>query len=159
MTTEEDLTTNPLGKWDTELEGIWVAKYEASRETSADGENWNASAGSNTLTTNAGNTSSTKSRVAVKPSMTSWRSISQSNIYINCENMYPTLNTHKMKNSEWGSSWCYDDSHFSEGNKAFFLRGDYFISESDSGVFSFSYDSGRYMFNNDGFRPVICVTP
>ena len=42
MTTEEDLATNPLGKWDTELEGIWVAKYEASREDSTDnGLTWN----------------------------------------------------------------------------------------------------------------------
>ena len=108
MTTEEDLTTNPLGKWDTELEGIWVAKYEASREDSTDnGATWNPTTvnygGSNNLTTNAGNTSATQIRVVSKPSVTSWRAIEQSNIYVNCENMYPTLNTHEMKNSEWGA--------------------------------------------------------
>ena len=108
MTTEEDFATNPLGKWDTELEGIWVAKYEASREDSTDsGATWNPTTvsygGSNNLTTNAGNTSSTQIRVVSKPSVTSWRYITQSNIYTNCENMYPTLNTHEMKNSEWGA--------------------------------------------------------
>ena len=108
MTTEADLTTNPLGKWDTELEGIWVAKYKASREDSTDnGATWNPTTvsygGSNNLTTNAGNTSATQIRVVSKPSVKSWCSIYQTNIYTNCENMYPTLNTHQMKNSEWGA--------------------------------------------------------
>ena len=108
MTTEEDKTTNPLGKWDTELEGIWVAKYEASKETLTDGINWvtanviNENDG-NILTTNAGNTSSTQIRIVSKPSVNSWRYIYLTNIYTNCENMYPTLNTHEMKNSEWGA--------------------------------------------------------
>ena len=108
MTTEEDLTTNPLGKWDTELEGIWVAKYEASREDSTDnGTTWSSTTinynNGNVLTTNAGNTSATQIRVVSRPSVNSWRYIYQTNIYTNCENMYPTLNTHQMKNSEWGA--------------------------------------------------------
>ena len=108
MTTEEDLTTNPLGKWDTELEGIWVAKYEASKETSTDGINWgmanvNDVNDGNVLTTSAGNNSTTKIRMVSKPSVNSWRYIIQPNIYTNCENMHLTLNTHEMKNSEWGA--------------------------------------------------------
>lgn len=108
MTTTEDLATNPLGKWDSELEGIWVAKYEASREDSADGGiTWAPTTanygGGNNLTTKAGNTSSTQIRVVVKPSIVSWKNIRPTNIYTNCEAMYPTLNSHQMKNSEWGA--------------------------------------------------------
>jgi hypothetical protein len=104
MTTTEDFETNSLGKWDEELEGIWVAKYEASREISTN--NWatySNGGNSNTLTTNAGNGDSTLSRVVSKPSVISWRDIAQSNIYLNSLNMHAGLNSHEMKNSEWGA--------------------------------------------------------
>lgn len=94
---------NMLGKWSEELTGIWVAKYEASREISSDGKIWTAASGTNGKTTNAGNTSETLSRVVSKPSVTSWRSIENKYIYQNCLKMNETLNTHQMKNSEWGA--------------------------------------------------------
>ena len=102
---EDEITygTNMLGKWNEELEGIWVAKYEASREISSDGTTWTATSGTNGKTTNAGNTSTTQSRVVSKPSVTSWRSIANKYIYQNCLKMNETLNTHQMKNSEWGA--------------------------------------------------------
>ncbi len=108
MTAEEESGgKNPLGKWDTELEGIWVAKYEASREDSTDSINWVATTASNgggkVLTSKAGNTGSTKVRIAIKPSVTSWRSCNISYIYLNCKAMYPELNSHQMKNSERGA--------------------------------------------------------
>jgi hypothetical protein len=45
MTAEEEAGgMNPFGKWDHELEGIWVAKYEMSQEQSTDGGNtWTTS--------------------------------------------------------------------------------------------------------------------
>ena len=104
MTAEEEAAgNNPLGKWDDELQGIWVMKYEASRETSTDGTTWVAASGTNGLTTNAENTNTTKSRVVSKPSVKSWRGITISNVYQNCVSMYPVINTHQMKNSEWGA--------------------------------------------------------
>ena len=109
MTAEEEAAgNNPLGKWDDELQGIWVMKYEASREDSTDGgTTWLPTTdyygGSNNLTTNAGNTSTTKFRMVSKPSVKSWRSINISNIYQNCVSMYSEINTHQMKNSEWGA--------------------------------------------------------
>ena len=57
----------------------------------------------NILTTNAGNTSTTKVRMVSKPSIKSWGYIRISNIYQNCVSMYPEINTHQMKNSEWGA--------------------------------------------------------
>jgi hypothetical protein len=102
---EKDSGTNPYGKWDNELEGIWVAKYESSMESSSNGTTWSATAVNkntgNVLTHNAGN--SAQVRVVSKPSRSSWKWINNSNAFKNSEMMYPTLNTHEMKNSEWGA--------------------------------------------------------
>ena len=104
MTAEEEAAgNNPLGKWDDELQGIWVMKYEASIEMSADSSTWIATSATTGLTTNAGNTSTTKSRMVSKPSVTSWRSNHIKYMYQNCVSMYPEINTHQMKNSEWGA--------------------------------------------------------
>ena len=108
--TEEELAggKNPLGKWDSELTGLWVMKYEASREDSTDGgSTWLPTTasygGGDILTTNAGNTATTKIRVVSKPSVPSWRGSHVSNSYKNCLAMYTKHNTHQMKNSEWGA--------------------------------------------------------
>ena len=104
MTAEEEAAgNNPLGKWDDELQGIWVMKYEASIEMSADSSTWIATSATTGLTTNAGNTSTIKSRMVSKPSVTSWRSNHIEYMYQNCVSMYPEINTHQMKNSEWGA--------------------------------------------------------
>ena len=59
------------------LEGIWVAKYEASKETST--------------------------RPKFEPGASSWRSITIGNMFTNAQNYNTTLNSHLMKNSEWGA--------------------------------------------------------
>ena len=60
------------------LEGIWVAKYEASQVSS---------------------TTTPK----FEPGVNSWRSITISNMYTYAQAYSPTLNSHLMKNSEWGA--------------------------------------------------------
>lgn len=107
---EEESTAgkNSLGKYDNSALGIWVMKYEASREDSTDGgSTWLPTTasygGGDILTTNAGNTATTKIRVVSKPSVQSWRNISISNIYNNLLNINTTLNTHQIKNSEWSA--------------------------------------------------------
>lgn len=79
------------------LDGIWVAKFEASSTDQA------ASAG-------GGNTPSLK--VQVLPSVQSWRNITLANIFTVCRNMQSggtigtvadtVADTHMMKNTEWG---------------------------------------------------------
>ena len=92
---------NPLGKWNEELEGIWVAKYEASREDLVNG-NWVAYEDQSTC--GGGNkATSTTIRMVSKPSRLSWRAITEKNIYANSLNMYENLGSHEMKNSEWGA--------------------------------------------------------
>jgi len=97
-----------MGGYGENLEGIWVAKYESSREDSADGSTWEATTdskgGSDNLTTNAGNTSTTQIRVVSKPNVTSWRYIQIQSMYCNGYNYNRSLDSHMMKNSEWRSS-------------------------------------------------------
>ena len=158
MTVEEEAAgNNPLGKWDDELQGIWVMKYEASREDSTDGgTTWLSTTdgfgGGNNLTTNAGNTSTTKFRMVSKPSVTSWRYSNISNMYQNCVSMYPEINTHQMKNSEWGAvayltyspygrngeelavnqcSSCYTGAGKSKGASTVYESSYYAYSETD----------------------------
>ena len=69
--------------------GIWVAKFEASSTTG----NSNSTSGDNT----------TSKTLQVKPGVASWRYIQVSNIFTVCRNYNSSLNSHMMKNSEWGA--------------------------------------------------------
>ena len=102
------------GGWDTKLEGIWVAKYEMSAETSTDGQNWTATSPSSStlLTTNAGNTSSTKYRAVSKPGVKSWRYLYVETMYSNGFYYNRNSESHMMKNSEWGAVVYLADSRY-----------------------------------------------
>jgi len=97
-----------MGGYGTNLEGIWVAKYESSREDSIDGTSWTTKktterSEGNNLTTKAGNTNATKIRVVSKPNVTSWRYIDIGKCYTNAYNYNRSIDSHLMKNSEWGA--------------------------------------------------------
>ena len=76
-------TTN--GGWSSELAGIWVAKFEASKNDATA-----SSAGSGTS-------------IKVQPGVVSWRSIPVNDIFTKCKSYNSALNSHMMKNSEWGA--------------------------------------------------------
>ena len=78
-----------VGGWDSELEGIWVAKYEASSEEG----NSDTSSGDNVTT----------KTVQVKPGVSSWRYMQIGNMYTVSRNYSPENKSHLMKNSEWGA--------------------------------------------------------
>ena len=67
---------HPAFNYGTTVSGIWVAKFEAS---------------------NSGG------KIKVEPGVQSWRSITVNDIYTNCLNYNKTLNSHMMKNDEWGA--------------------------------------------------------
>ena len=67
---------HPAFNYGQEVSGLWVAKFEAS---------------------NSGG------KIKVEPGVQSWRSISVNDIYTNCLNYNKTLNSHMMKNDEWGA--------------------------------------------------------
>ena len=81
---------HPAFNYGQEVSGIWVAKFEASPE------------GATTNTSNS-EYNGTGKRLQVKPGVSSWRSITISNIYEVCKNYNSTLNSHMMKNDEWGA--------------------------------------------------------
>ena len=65
------------GEWSTDLAGIWVAKYEASQKDSTTPK--------------------------FEPGVSSWRAERIGIFYTNAKNYKSTLNSHLMKNSEWGA--------------------------------------------------------
>ena len=71
-----------------ELEGIWVAKYEASQ--------------GNTTSQVSAPTSSTSVAKSI-PGVASWRNISVSNMFDYAYNTYRNADSHLMKNTEWGA--------------------------------------------------------
>ena len=105
---DKKLRTHPVfdgntneGGWDSKLTGIWVMKYEASR---------------NDAIANSTGSGTTPKSV---PSVKSWVSTNVSsmftyakNAYNNGETLNTTLNSHMMKNSEWGAVAYLTDSKY-----------------------------------------------
>ena len=77
------------GGWTEELEGIWIGKYEAS---SVEGN------GENETDDNV-----TTKTVKVQPGVSSWRYITIGNMYTVSRAYSEELNSHMLKNSEWGA--------------------------------------------------------
>ena len=73
------------GEWDSELAGIWIAKFEASRQD------------------NTSSTQGSSNTIKIQPNVKSWVNINVGDSYTNSINMYPKYNSHLMKNSEWGA--------------------------------------------------------
>ena len=67
---------HPAFNYGQPVSGIWVAKFEASNSNG---------------------------KIMVQPGVQSWRSITVDSIYTNCLNYNKTLNSHMMKNDEWGA--------------------------------------------------------
>ncbi len=67
---------HPAFNYGQTVSGLWVAKFEASNSSG---------------------------KIKVEPGVQSWRSITVNDIYTNCLNYNKTLNSHMMKNDEWGA--------------------------------------------------------
>lgn len=104
-----DKNNNGVEDEGEQLTGIWVAKYEASSNSSSVVENPTAAQ----LAIDGGSEADTDLKVRVKPNVTSWRNITLNNIFTVCRNLTETgnslentsnkLNSHMMKNTEWGA--------------------------------------------------------
>ena len=91
-----------LGGWNSELSGIWVGKYETSLVNKATKEN--------IITTETGDTAgnillseNTDKAIAIQPGMSSWSWCTIGNMYTNARQYAENLNSHMLKNSEWGA--------------------------------------------------------
>ena len=88
------------GGWDSQLSGIWIGKYEASLANKADGSNivTNSSTDGNILLSN-----NADKTVVTKPGYSSWRYITIGYMYTNALAYDTNLESHMLKNSEWGA--------------------------------------------------------
>lgn len=99
-----------------ELTGFWVAKFEASSNVAEDlvdeFGHWYNDVRS-VIANDGGSGADTDLKVRVKPNVTSWRGITVNNIFKVCRNLTKpgnslektseTLDSHMMKNTEWGA--------------------------------------------------------
>ena len=90
------------GGWDSQLPGIWIGKYEASLANKADGTNIvpSNSTDGNILLSAPDHADKT---IVTKPGYSSWRNIVIGNMYTNALAYDTNLNSHMLKNSEWGA--------------------------------------------------------
>ena len=101
------------GGWDSELAGIWVGKYETSLVNKETKEN--------IVTTEEGDTSgniivdnnnNTDKAIAIQPNMSSWRWCTIGNMYTSARAYATNLNSHMLKNSEWGAVAYLTESQY-----------------------------------------------
>ena len=100
---------HPAFNYGTTVSGIWVAKFEASPE------------GATTNTSNS-EYNGTGKKLQVKPGVSSWRSITISNIYDVCKNYNSALNSHMMKNDEWGAVAYLSKSKYGKQNEEVWIN-------------------------------------
>ena len=100
---------HPAFNYGQEVSGIWVAKFEASPE------------GATTSTSNS-EYNGTGKKLQVKPGVSSWRSITISNIYDVCKNYNSALNSHMMKNDEWGAVAYLSKSEYGKQNEEVWIN-------------------------------------
>lgn len=130
------------GEWDSELSGIWVAKFEASREDSKAG------------------TQGTSDTVKIQPNTKSWISITIGDSYTKAQAMYTKYNSHLMKNSEWGAVVYLTQSKFGRSETEVTINdntsivtgaGDYITNINQS---STNNTSGIYDLNGGAWERV-----
>ena len=100
---------HPAFNYGTTVSGLWVAKFEASPE------------GATTNTSNS-EYNGTGKKLQVKPGVSSWRSITISNMYDVCKNYNSALNSHMMKNDEWGAVAYLSKSKYGKQNEEVWIN-------------------------------------
>lgn len=105
------------------MQKLWVAKFEASHTGCTED-----------ILTGETNTDTTELTLQVKPGVTSWRYITVNNIYTVCLN-YDTkvignanLNSHMMKNSEWGAVAYLTESVYGKNDEVWVNPNKNFIT-------------------------------
>ncbi len=86
---EGNWNIHPAFQYNGTKAGMWVAKFEASSTTG----NTDTEEGDNVTT----------KTLQIKPGVASWRYIDIGNAFTVCQNYNTSLNSHLMKNSEWGA--------------------------------------------------------
>ena len=125
--------------------GLWVGKFE----TGYDGATSTASAQVNSVDT---------SKIIIKPNVYSWRSITVGNAFKNSYDYKRDLDSHMMKNTEWGSVAYLQHSKYGSGasvrinnNKAY-ITGYAAVEEPTAG-----YKGGTSIATNRNELTNLCI--
>ena len=129
------------GGWDSDLSGIWVAKYEASQSDAG------------TVYSNQGFSGIMK----IQPNVTSWRSGTIGEMFTYCQNINNSTNAsiygistdkskidpHMMKNMEWGAvAYLTQSSYGRNGKNVYINNSSDFITGNSGGHDSANEMSG-----------------
>ena len=95
---------HPAFNYGGTVSGIWVAKFEASRSDAT-----SSSAGSSNT-------------IKIQPTVQSWRSITVNDIYTRCIQYNSALNSHMMKNDEWGAVAYLSKSKYGKQNEEVWIN-------------------------------------
>lgn len=110
---------HPAFDYNGAVTGIWVAKFEASHT------------GCTTdVATGQTSTDVTSLKLQVKPGVTSWRNISIAKAYTVCANYNTLLNSHLMKNTEWGAIAYLAKSNYGKGSEIWINNSSSYITGS-----------------------------
>ncbi len=129
-----------------ELTGIWVAKYEASSNSTIVVENPSEDQLANYGRNDGSNTSL---KVRVKPNVTSWRVISVGDIFTVCRNITTTgnslegttnIDSHMMKNTEWGAVAYLSRSQYGKNSAVY--NNPYYNNKDYNGTIYYSSITG-----------------
>ena len=133
------------GGWTEELEGIWVGKYEAARSDTQ------------------GTTQGSATTLKVQSGVTSFRTVSIGDMYTYSQNYENNLQSHMLKNSEWGAVAYLTESKYgrngtevtSNDNSSYYTGGGsgtaYITNVSQSstgnvyGIYDFSGGANEYV--------------
>ena len=120
---------HPAFNYGQTVSGIWVAKFEASSKEG----NSNSDSGDNVIT----------KTLQVKPGVSSWRYITIGNMYTVCKNYNSALNSHMMKNDEWGAVAYLSKSKYGKENEEVWINNSSsYITGSAGNSASASQDTG-----------------
>ena len=115
----------------SKIKGIWVAKYEMSME--------NGSGQHVDTTSSNGNFALSSTVKAVsKPGVSSWRNINIGKCYTNSYNYNREMESHLMKNSEWGAVAYLTHSQYGKNGEEIYINNnkDYLTGYSGESEYS-----------------------
>ena len=121
------------GGWNEELPGIWVGKYESSLVNKADSSNIDTS--SSTIgDIIVDSTNNTDKAIAVQPNMSSWRNCTIGNHYTSAKAYSTNLNSHMLKNSEWGAVAYLTESKYGRNGTEVTINDNSSFITADAGI-------------------------
>ena len=104
------------GGWSTDLSGIWVGKYESARSDSE------------------GATQGTSTTIKVQPGVTSWRDTKIGDMYTYARAYSQSLNSHMLKNSEWGAVAYLTESKYGRNGEEVTINDNSSYITADEGI-------------------------